>query len=100
MKLKLALATAFLAIGVSSVQAADTPDLLSSISTSSVQTMSVEEAAKARGEYLSCHLTLKKISLGCSIKITKKTLSKYVKGGGTYTYNLKLFRAFGYNVAR
>ena len=52
MKLKLALATAFLAISTSSVQAdTRTPDILSALSSASIQQMTAAEASQARGEY-------------------------------------------------
>ena len=53
MKLKLALATAILAVSTSAVQAADTrtPDILGSVSGESVQALSKADANKVRGEY-------------------------------------------------
>jgi len=57
MKLKLAILTAaFFAFGVSSVQAVDTrtPDILSSVSSGSVQVLTKAESADVRGEYRYC----------------------------------------------
>jgi phosphate-selective porin len=53
MKLKLALAIALLAVSTSAVQAADkgTPNILASVSTDSVQTLSKSDASNTRGEY-------------------------------------------------
>jgi len=53
MKLKLALATALLAVSTSAVQATDkgTPNILASVSTDSVQTLSKSDASNTRGEY-------------------------------------------------
>jgi len=47
------LAAAFLAFGISSVQAIDrgTPDILSSISSNSVHVLTKAESAQVRGEY-------------------------------------------------
>ncbi len=56
MKLKLALASTLLVLSATTAQAADTrtPDILSSVSSSSVQGMSATDASKARGEYFRC----------------------------------------------
>jgi len=53
------LTAAFLAFGISSVQAVDvdtdTPDILSSVSSGLVQTLSKAESAEARGEAWVCY---------------------------------------------
>ncbi len=57
MKLKLAvILAAFFAFAVSSVQAIDTgmPDILSSVSSGLVKTLSKDESAEVRGEYRYC----------------------------------------------
>jgi hypothetical protein len=55
MKLKSAVISALFLFSAASVQAAtDTPDILSTISPSSVQTLSKEESAETRGEYRYC----------------------------------------------
>jgi hypothetical protein len=101
MKLKLALASTLLALGATTAQAADTrtPDILSSVSSNSVQSMSAIDAAKARGEYLHC--TIKWGSTGCNVNWSK-TKPKYgwSRSGSTLTYNKHLFKAWGYYVAR
>lgn len=92
MKLKLALLSVLLMFGTATAQAADTrtPDILSSVSSSSVQKMSVADSSKARGEYFRCG----KVGY-CGITWSKTKL-KTGWHDGTYTKYLFKVRKYGF----
>ena len=64
MRLKLALVSTLLALGATTAQAADmrAPDILSSVSSDSIQKMTANEASKARGEYYEIKVTYNPIT--------------------------------------
>ena len=91
MKLKLALASALLVLGATTVQAADTraPSILSTVSSDSVQSMSATDASKARGEYFRCG----KVGY-CGVTWSKTKLQTGWHNG-TYTRYLFKVRKYG-----
>ncbi len=93
MKLKLALASTLLVLGATTVQAA--PSILSSVSSGSIQKMSSSEAAKTRGEYYQCNITVNNLTgasskPSCRVHVRwqkhRPKSSMTVSADGKYTY--------------
>lgn len=98
MKLKSAVLTAaFLIFAISSVQAADThtPDILSSVSSGSVQVLTKAESADIRGEYRYC------MWLGVRTECTGWMYSRIKPTGAPYgTYLQVVGPVFGWYASR
>ena len=114
MKLKLALATAFLAVSASSAQAdTRTPEILSSLSSlssHSIQEMNTTESSQARGQYYEIKVSYnpttekKTISKGLKIKWRSNypSNSSHIGSDGTiYTTKIKrIFHVWRLHVSR
>lgn len=89
MKLKIALATTLLAFGATTAQAADTrtPDILSTVSSDSVQAMTNNEAGQVRGEYWTCYHPNNGSSSNCHYQYTRSPLPHTEQHPYGYTTN-------------
>jgi hypothetical protein len=87
-------------LGATTAQAADTrtPDILSSVSSNSVQSMSEDEVLNTRGEYLTCYFdTSKKYYVNCkpSISHHTKTTGWLTNGYRWHLFDMRKYAFWG-----
>jgi hypothetical protein len=88
--IKLALAAALLALSTVSAQAdTGSPNILASVATNAVETLSDADASKTRGEYRKCYFTQ------CYYQVSSKKLSTYNKWYKSRNY-LGSFKTYGF----
>ncbi len=103
MKLKLAvILAAFFAFSVSSVQATDTgtPDILSSVSSGSVKTLSKEESADARGEYVKTIVNRRGDIVYRGLEFSTKALPRFRLENNRAVYRASLGKWGSFYVSR
>jgi len=89
--IKLAIIAILLTLNLATVQAdTATPNILSSVSENSMQTLNNSEANKIRGEYYSCDITGR-----CYIQISSKKLRNTYSENHTYLFSFKQYGFWG-----